>query len=175
MINKIKNKLKQIQGNVLCIGVSDEKLIKEIEKNKKIKTCDSIHNIKNKPKTQRKLIMKRQLITINIFKLKKTYKKTKLNYIFCNINDSFEYLEYILKDSLILIENECIFYGDISYLEELNEKLKRYHCKIRTEKDKLMFMIVLSKIKTTTLKNNCYFILDKSEKIVDKISKIFNS
>ena len=175
MINSLNKKIKKMHGNILCIGVKEENIFKTIMQNKNIIDCDRIDNIKNKTKKEQKEITALSLKTVNIYKLKKIYKKTELNYIICNTNDTLEYSEYIFKDSVQLVKNKCIFYGNIYNLEDIKDKLKRYDCEIEISEDKDLFMITLSNIKVTTFKASYYFIIDKIEKRAEKISKIFNS
>ena len=73
MKNELLLKIKEINGNVLVIGISDQKVIKAVEANENIIVCNFLDsNMEGK----RKIFGKRGK-TISIKKISRVFKKKK--------------------------------------------------------------------------------------------------
>ena len=96
MNRKLKNIIAKLEGRVLIIGFDDVDLTDCINNNTNIIDCDSL-NLNNKAKGNGKLGK-----TVNIKKLRKIYKKKKLDYIIVNMEAVEKYSKYFIKDSLYL-------------------------------------------------------------------------
>ena len=68
----LKEILKSISGNILGIGIKDEKLIKIIDNNININNCTLLNNINTSDSDEKGYIQ-----TINIRRLRKVFKRKK--------------------------------------------------------------------------------------------------
>ena len=87
---------RSLDGNVLGIGL-DEEMIKEIELNDKIIECDLL-NSHTKGKKKFSLFNK----TINIKKIRKIFKKKKVDYVVCNYDEISKYFNTFIKDNIYI-------------------------------------------------------------------------
>ena len=162
MLNK---ELKKISGSVLGIGL-DEKAQNILDKNKNVVECfllnsNSTGNSKTKGKTK----------TINIKKIRKTFRKKSFDYIIGNFEELKPYLRSFIKNSIYLNKGKIYFYNITDFeLEELENRYKRYNSKIDISKD--LVIIDNSNAKTNILKNIIYYTRDLTYDIIDYIGKI---
>lgn len=162
MLNK---ELKKISGSVLGIGL-DEKDQNILDKNKNVVECfllnsNSTGNSKTKGRTK----------TINIKKIRKTFRKKSFDYIIGNFEELKPYLRSFIKNSIYLNKGKIYFYNITDFeLEELENRYKRYNSKIDISKD--LVIIDNSNAKTNILKNIIYYTRDLIYDIIDYIGKI---
>lgn len=162
MLNK---ELKKISGSVLGIGL-DEKAQNILDKNKNVVECfllnsNSTGNSKTKGRTK----------TINIKKIRKTFRKKSFDYIIGNFEELKPYLRSFIKNSIYLNKGKIYFYNITDFeLEELENRYKRYNSKIDINKD--LVIIDNSNAKTNILKNIIYYTRDVTYDIIDYIGKI---
>lgn len=162
MLNK---ELKKISGSVLGIGL-DEKAQNILDKNKNVVECfllnsNSTGNSKTKGRTK----------TINIKKIRKTFRKKSFDYIIGNFEELKPYLRSFIKNSIYLNKGKIYFYNITDFeLEELENRYKRYNSKIDISKD--LAIIDNSNAKTNILKNIIYYTRDLTYDIIDYIGKI---
>ena len=163
MLNK---ELKKISGSVLGIGL-DEGMQNILDKNKNVVECfllnsNSTGNSKTKGRTK----------TINIKKIRKTFRKKSFDYIIGNFEELKPYLRSFIKNSIYLNKGKIYFYNITDFeLEELENRYKRYNSKIDINKD--LVIIDNSNAKTNILKNIVYYTRDLTYDIIDYIGKIF--
>lgn len=162
MLNK---ELKKISGSVLGIGL-DEKAQNILDKNKNVVECfllnsNSTGNSKTKGRTK----------TINIKKIRKTFRKKSFDYIIGNFEELKPYLRSFIKNSIYLNKGKIYFYNITDFeLEELENRYKRYNSKIDISKD--LVIIDNNNAKTNILKNIVYYTRDLTYDIIDYIGKI---
>ena len=161
---KLKKIIKDLNGNVLGIGL-DEKLTNLIEKNDKIIECNLLNSY-IKGKFKRSFFKK----TIKIKKLRKVFKKKKVNYIICNYDEIFKYLNTFVKDSIYINKNKLYFYGNID-INLLKLKYGRYNTKINII-DKKIIEIDNSLAKNNFFKDNYYRFIDFKNHLVEIIGDI---
>lgn len=162
MLNK---ELKKISGSVLGIGLA-EGMQNILDKNKNVVECfllnsNSTGNSKTKGRTK----------TINIKKIRKTFRKKSFDYIIGNFEELKPYLRSFIKNSIYLNKGKIYFYNITDFeLEELENRYKRYNSKIDISKD--LVIIDNSNAKTNILKNIIYYTRDLTYDIIDYIGKI---
>ena len=108
-MNKLKNIIKNLSGNVLGIGL-DEDFTNLIEKNDKIIECNLLNSY-TKGKFKKSFFKK----TIRIKKIRKVFKKKRVDYIICNYDEIKDYLNTFVKDSIYFNKGKLHFYGDIDF------------------------------------------------------------
>lgn len=170
MKNELLLKIKEINGNVLVIGISDQKVIKAVEANENIIVCNFLDsNMEGK----RKIFGKRGK-TISIKKIRRVFKKKKIDYIICNLNEISKYLRYFIKDSIFLCKGEVIYIGKFNdyNLDILMKRYQRYNVSINLKENKKEFLlnIDVSKAKNNKMKEIIYFISDILSELSNFIS-----
>ena len=163
-MNKLKNIIKNLSGNVLGIGL-DEDFTNLIEKNDKIIECNLLNSY-TKGKFKKSFFKK----TIRIKKIRKVFKKKRVDYIICNYDEIKDYLNTFVKDSIYINKGKLYFYGDIDF-ELLKLKYSRYNTKINLI-DKKTIEIDNSLAKNSFLKDNYYRFIDFKNHLIEIIGDI---
>ncbi len=163
-MNKLKDIIKKMEGNVLGIGL-DETLTYLIEKNEKIVECNLLNSCV-KGKFKKSLFKK----TIKIKKIRKIFKKKKVNYIICNYDEIKPYLNTFVKDSVYINKNKLYFYGDID-VELLKTRYNRYNTKINILNNDII-EIDNTLAKNNFFKDNYYRFVDFKNYLVELIGDI---
>ena len=153
----LKEILKSISGNILGIGIKDEKLIKIIDNNININNCTLLNNINTSDSDEKGYIQ-----TINIRRLRKVFKKKKTDYIIGNMEDLEKYLKYFIKDSIFISRNKIYLYGklDKEKFDNLVKKYERYNVEIAIRRYRQNFLLTIDSqnAKSYKLKDLGYFI-----------------
>ena len=170
-MKKIENELKEIikvmNGKLLLIGNYSNKLKEIIDNNENILFCDKLtSNVvdgKGKGKTKR----------LNIKKIKKHYKKNKINNTIVNFEEVKEYKNTFVKDSTYITKGNIIVI-DKNSDETIFNMYKRYtkDIKIINCLDGKIFVINSSKAKNNKIKDMYYFIHDLIIDIFDTIGNL---
>lgn len=170
-MKKIENELKEIikvmNGKLLLIGNYSNKLKEIIDNNENILFCDELtSNVvdgKGKGKTKR----------LNIKKIKKHYKKNKINNTIVNFEEVKEYKNTFVKDSTYITKGNIIVI-DKNSDETIFNMYKRYtkDIKIINSLDGKIFVINSSKAKNNKIKDMYYFIHDLIIDIFDTIGNL---
>lgn len=163
-MNKLKTIVKKLSGNVLGIGLSED-LTTLIENNNNIIECNLLNSyVKGKFK---KSFFKK---TIRIKKIRKVFKKKKIDYIVCNYDEISNYLNTFVKDSIYINKGKIYFYGNID-IDLLKLKYGRYDVKINLV-DKKIIEIDTSLAKNNFFKDNYYRFIDFKNRLVEIIGDI---
>ncbi len=170
-MKKIENELKEIikvmNGKLLLIGNYSNKLKEIIDNNENILFCDELtSNVvdgKGKGKTKR----------LNIKKIKKHYKKNKINNTIVNYEEIKDYKNTFVKDSTYITKGNIIVI-DKNSDETIFNMYKRYtkDIKIINCLDGKIFVINSSKAKNNKIKDMYYFIHDLIIDIFDTIGNL---
>jgi len=168
MKNELKDIVKKFEGKVISIGLYEE-LCDIIEKNDKVLSYDILDN-KTEKKGKRKLFGNK---TININKIRKKYKKKKIDYIICDYETIKPYLKKFIKNSVYINKNKLYFYGDID-VNLITKKYNRYDTKINVKKYKNTSIIEIdnTKSKNKMIKEIFYSIKDNGEAFIDIVGDI---
>ena len=167
--------IKNMQGNILTIGI-DDKLLNGFNKNGcvNVYTLDRAKGIFGKSKKRRDNKGK----TVNIKKLKKYFRNKSLNYIIIDYGEINDYIKYVIRDIVYLNNNKVYIYcNKEDDIELLVKRFKRYNASsfIKEFKDNYVIVIDNSNSKTNWLKNKLYYILDTVYNIIEFISNVLIS
>lgn len=170
---KIYDIAKCLSGNVLGIGV-DEKITEILEQNDLVTNCNLLNSYTketNNPKTEKQKPKK-----IRIKKLRNIFKKKKVDFIICNIEEIKKYLKTFIKDSIYINKNILYIYNikDEELKEELIKKYKRYNTKIEELKDNNTTILKIDNkdAKTNIFKDYMYLIVDSFISLSNIISDL---
>lgn len=171
---KITDIIKKMEGNVLAIGIENEHFISALNNNNKVTTCN-LMNLHGSNKTGK---ISKKGKTVNIKKIRKKFKKKRVDYIICNINDIKSFTKTFVKDSVYINKSNLYIYGDTAYdYELLVKKYQRYKTKIDVDVDSSKFILSIdnSKAKTNIFKDTIYMIIDSINNFFDLISTVLTS
>ncbi len=163
-MKELKKIIKKLSGNVLGIGLSED-LIKEIEDNDKIVNCNLL-NPYIKGKKRFNLFNK----TIKIKKIRKVFKKKKIDYIICNYDEINNYFGTFVKDSIYINKNKIYYFGNID-ISLLKHKYGRYNTNFIV-KNKNLIEIDISDAKNNFFKDNYYRLIDFKDKLIEIIGDL---
>lgn len=150
-------------SNVIGIG-TEKKLIDSLNKNKNITECNIINN--KKTKTNGKGRSK----YIYIKKLRKVFKKKKVDYILCNYEVIKPYLKHFVKDSIYINRGKLYFYGSDIEIDNLLARYKRYNIEYKITNNILEIDNKLSK--NNFIKDCFYYIIDSINNVIDFIGNL---
>ena len=177
MFNKLEELIKKIEGNVLSVCL-DDKLIESFKNNNKInlylidsnKGSGLFINKKKRKTNKGKLI--------NIKKLRKHINKKSVDYMFCNMNEMYNYYKYFIKDSIYLNNNKLYIYADKNIDKDLLIKnYNRYNTNIEYMEYKTGYILVIDNknSKTNFMKDILYFIKDTFYNMAELIGNLLIS
>lgn len=174
LISDLKNISKNVSGKVLVIGLENKTVEQVLDKNENITELYTM-NFNGKKKTKDKT-KGRRYKTISIKKIRKIFKKKRIDYIICNIEDINRFLRTFIKDSIYINKTKLYIYGNKEILDsELIEKrYKRYNTKISiTEYNKeLLIEIDNSNAYNNKIKDIFYNISDICYSVVNIIGDL---
>lgn len=179
MIEKILKCIKDIEGNVITIGVNEDKIMKKLLKNAKINLFDiheysgnSVFKKRNKKKLNSEKI-------INIKKLNKYFNKKSINYMICNIDEINDYLKFFVKNSIYVNNNKLIIYGSTKNtdIDIIKKRYNRYKVNIEEFYNDSDFVLIIdnSLSKNKKIMEFLYYIKDSLYNLIDFISNILIS
>lgn len=156
--------IKKIDGTVLGIGLKEE-LINELNENPNIIECNLLNSyVKGNKKFS--LFNKK----INIKKIKKKFKRKKIDYIICNFNEISNFLNTFVNDSVYINKRKVYYFGDID-IELLKIRYSRYNSLVKV-KNKNLIEIDNYNAKTNFLKSIYYRTVDFKDKVIELIGDI---
>lgn len=169
--SKLKQLIKSMEGNVLSIGLRDEQLLEKIYDNEKIHVFYTFDNTENNVNTEKTKFRFHK--TYSIKKIRKLFKRKKVDYILCNYHEIEKYLRHFIKDSVYINKKDLYIYGKFDYSEIL-KKYQRY--KIEFSVFEFNDGIIL-KIDNTNSRNNkfidlMYYFIDTIEYVLNIIGDI---
>lgn len=130
LISDLKNISKNLSGKVLVIGLENKTALQVLDKNENIVELYTM-NFNGKKKTKDKTRGRRGK-TISIKKIRKVFKKKRIDYIICNIEDINKFLRTFIRDSVYINKTKLYIYGnkDILDSELIEKRYKRYNTNI---------------------------------------------
>lgn len=175
LINDLKNICNNISGNVITIGLEYKTVESVILKNKSIVNLYEMNfNGKKKTKSNQKCREKGKVISIK--KIKRIFKKKKIDYIVCNIEDISKFLRSFIKNSVYINKTKLYIYGTKGQIdvELLERRYKRYTNEIFiTEyKDDVLIEIDNSSSRNNRFKDFWYHISDLVYDVMNFIGDI---
>ena len=172
-VDKINKIIKKMEGKVIGIGINDERVIKEIDKNNNIYECDLLDSIDLSNQESGKKKKKKY-----IKKLRKKYKDKSVDYIIMDPTKIFRKLKFLIKDTIYINNKKIYIYMDKNDDYELViKRYKRYTKNIETIKcdDGIIINIDSTDSKKHIIKNIFYYIIDTLYNISDMIGDILVS
>jgi hypothetical protein len=170
---KIYDIAKCLSGNVLGIGV-DGKISEILEKNDLVLNCNLLNSYTKE--INKKQNIKQKLKKIRLKKIRKVFKKKKVDFIICNIEEIKKHLKTFIKDSIYINKDILYIYNitDDELKEELIKKYNRYNTKIEEIKDKNTTILKIDNknAKTNIFKDYYYLIIDTLMQLFNLISDI---
>ena len=165
----LNKEIKNMYGNTLIIGDIEEKLVKTLENNKKIKICNILGNKEYDSDGESSKTKKFRLT-----KLRK-FKKKKVNFLICDYNKIDNYLKTFIKDS-IYITNDYIYFCT-NKPSKIRKKYQRYNVEIKEINcvESTILIINTSRAKNNKIKEFIYNIIDFFENIIDIITEMLVS
>lgn len=171
LINDLKKICKEIDGNIITIGLENKTVLDELEKNTKINNLYSMQ-FNGKKRSKKRERGKKKSKNVSIKKIRKIFKKKRMDYTICNIEDIERFLRTFIKDSIYISKKKLYIYGNKNSMDvELIEKrYKRYNVTINIIE---YTKEILIEIDTTKAYNN--FFKDAFYNIVDILYSIYNT
>lgn len=174
LISDLKNICKKVNGKVLTIGLDYSTVEKVLDKNENITELFSMKF--NGKKRTKKYEKGKRGKTISIKKIRKIFKKKRIDVIICNIEDIDRFLRTFIRDSVYINKNKLYIYGnkDVIDIELLEKRYKRYKTEVNiTEyKKEILMEIDNSNAYNNKLKDILYNISDIGYNIVNSIGDL---
>lgn len=168
--NKIlETRIKKMSGNVLGIGINNKDVLKQINLNSKILECNILSNEfdgdSGKGKGKK----------ISITKIRKKFKKKRIDYLICDYEMLNDYLKSFIKDSIYITKGYIYFCTKNP--EVIKRKYNRYHIKLEEIKcsDATILVIDVSKAKNNKIKELFYQIYDDISYLIDIVTNLLLS
>ncbi len=167
---KLEKIVKTVDGNILCIGIKYNQIMKLLLKNRKIISCklietniDSISNNKSKDKV------------ISLKDIKKIFGKKKIDYIICDFKEVKKELKHYIKNNIYINKTKTYIYGNIHdiNLNELKYRYERYGSKVNEELDNSEFLLEIdnNNVKIDRLKSTVFYTRDCMVDAFEEIEK----
>jgi len=169
--------VKQFTGNVVCLGVQDGRILRNLEQNKQVNVY-TIERSRGKSIFSRKKkahVKESKSKKVNMKKLRKTFKKKSVDYIVCDINEIYDYFKYFIYDSVVINKKKLYLYGESKYIDPkvLSKRFKRYHAKVTIiESSSTQFLLVVDNAESrgNWFQSKWYIVIDTFHNIGDMIS-----
>jgi len=173
MENYLEKQIQKMHGTLLGIGISSEKIKKAIEENNNISICNLLEENTKGTKNKKFSILNKPR-TINIKKIKKVFRKKRVDNIICDINVIKKYQKTFVKDSIYINKDKLYIYGDKNSLKEIKTKYQRYTTDIILEdKGKQSILIINNKnTKPNKIKDIGYWWLDTFNNFIEALTTI---
>lgn len=142
MNNKLIGYIKKMSGVTLGIGIDNDKLKDELNKNNDINICYLLEE-NNKIFGKKKFSFNKKLKTVNIKKIKSVFKKKRIVNLICNYKTISPFLRTFVKDSVFINSDKLYIYGTGDYDKILNS-YKRYTDDIEVINNKDGFIIIVN-------------------------------
>ena len=163
--NILIDQVKDMEGNILGIGISNSKILKQIEENKKIISCDLLDEIeKGNDHSKNKRTKK-----ISLNKLRKQYKKKKINYLIVE-EKMVKDVKNFIKDSIYITNTKIICI--LNEESKMKQKYNRYKTVIQEINclDGMLLIIDVTRAKNNKIKEFFYSIIDAIIACIDIIT-----
>lgn len=165
--NNLIDQIKNMQGNVLGIGINDPKVLKQINENENIIFCDLLDKIEKGASGSKSSKSKK----ISLNKLRKQYKKKRIHYLIVE-EEMVKDVKNFVKDSIYITNTEIICI--LNEESKMKQKYKRYKTIIQ-EVDCLdgnLLMVDVTKAKNNKIKEFFYSIIDIAMEFIEIITNL---
>ncbi|MDD3392074.1 MAG: hypothetical protein PHE54_00780 [Bacilli bacterium] len=163
----LSDNLKKAKGSVLAIGLNDQKLLDDMEKNNDITYVELLSTNIGSDGSKKSWFTKK--VTIKEFK--KKYKKKKINYIVCDYHLIKDQLKHFIKNSVYINKEYLYLFGDKDEIDIdlITKRYSRYNTSIDIIENNKEVLIVInnSKAKNHFFKDIYYLIIDSLYNVLD--------
>ncbi len=171
--------IKNFEGNVVCIGVNDNKIMNVLNKNSSINLYELSRQVSRNILSKRKRLKTNNGKSIKIKKFRKIFKKKSVDYLVINMDDIIDYKKFIASNSVYICKNKIYVYGTLEYasISTINRYFKRYSKNIEKIKvdDEYLFIIDVKDSKYSFVKEKFYIFIDTLYNIGDMVSYFLTS
>ena len=173
------DKIKNFKGNTLLLGIDDEKITKDLMKNKNVHLFEielyKKRRIFKKDKSKEKATGKK----VNIKKFRKIFKRKSIENVVINLDNMYDYYKYMASNSIDICNNKIYIYGnkELVTTSSIVKKFNRYNTKIEVITDDKNYLIIVdaSLAKYNLIKEKFYVIIDTFINLGDMISYFLTS
>ncbi|MBR2833163.1 MAG: hypothetical protein IKE75_01860 [Bacilli bacterium] len=171
-MEKLIEYIKKMEGTTLGIGIELEKIKDTIQKNDKINTCYLLEESFSFNKKKMKIFEKTK--TVNIKKIRKVFKKKRIENLICNYKTISPFVKTFVKDSVYINKGKLYIYSNSENCKEIAEKYKRYTADIKIEKSDDYYIIIVNNKNTinSKLKDIKYWWQDTISNLADILTNI---
>lgn len=162
----------KLDGNIILIGIKEEKILNMVKENQKINQCYLLNTEDNDSAKKRK---KRGRKNFSIKYLRKKFHKKKIDYIICDIAEIYPYRNTFIKDSVYINRRKIYFYGENKFdLEGVINRYQKYQAETTLNTDKKTFLLTVfnENSKTSKTKDFYFMIYDKLRWLYEIIGDI---
>lgn len=178
-MKKIYDEIKNIKGNVLCICVNDDKIMKTLNKNKDVNLFEFSRNEKRKLFSKRKKVKLNNEKKVKIKKFRKAFKKKKIDYIIIDVNNIYDYFKYMAANCIYVCSKKVYLYGKSDFVtaDFVAHKFKRYKAIINciTDTDEYLVVANVKNTEYSKVKEIFYLIIDTFINLGDMITVLLTS
>ena len=172
-MERLINEIKNMSGITLGIGIENENIKNAIQKNDSIKTCYLLEENSSKLNKKKMRIFSYRK-TINIKKIKKVFKKKRIDNLICNYKTIKPFLKTFIRDSVYINKGKLYIYG---IKEDYNELIKRYNrytdnIKVEEKNDKILIIVDNTNTQNKKINDIKYWWSDTFSNIADILTSI---
>lgn len=168
----LKKYVKNMSGSLIGIGIQDVKIVEEIDKSNKILMCDLLNCVDLDDDS---VVSKKRAKKVYVKKLRKRYKKKRIDYMIINSEEIKPFLKTFIRDTIYINKNEIYYFSEKKdILEKIKKKYHRYTKKTEITKyeDGYILKIDTDGTKNKFLKDKLYYLIDTISNIEDLIADI---
>lgn len=177
-MDNLVNDINSLSGNVLGIGIEDDKLIKSLNKNKDINTFMIMRNPASSFFNRKKARMDNGK-KVNMKKMKKIFNKKSVDYVICDFSSIKDFFKYFISNSIYINSKKLYLYGSVNDIDEdvVIKRYKRYNVTVEKiiNEDEFLLIIDNTCSKNHFFRDKWYIIIDTFHNIGDLISSILIS
>ncbi len=157
-----------MQGTVLGIGNLSAKITAAIEKNEHILNCYLLE-VPSRGLRKKKLKLRQRSKTVNIKKIRKVFKKKRIDNIICHYETIKDFLKTFIRDSVYITKGTIYIYGEKADLEKLIKRYNRYtqNIEVQEKEDVFVLTIDIQNAQNHKFKDMAYWWADTLEAFVD--------
>ena len=169
----LSKEIKNMEGTLLGIGITSNKIKEEITKNDNIKNCYLLEETPSKINRKNLQLFNRKK-KINIKKIKKVFKKKRIDNIICNLKTVNPFLKTFVRDSVYINKNKLYLYGTKEDYEDITNRYQRYTKNIKIKRFKENFIIIVDNTdtKNNKIKDIIYWWKDSMNNLIDFITTL---
>ena len=178
-MKKIISDIHTFKGNVLCIGVTDDKILSGLNKNNNIGLYELSRPEPRKIFSRRKRVKTKNGKSVPIKKFRKIFKKKSIEYLIIDLNSVYDYYKYMSSNSIYVCNKKIYLYGSSKMItaNDVGKKFKRYKTKVECVQDGDNYLVIVDSYlaKFSFMKEKYYLIIDSLINLSDMISYFLTS